>query len=845
MMMAGVADEREDNSLHANQQQEITEKTKLLPSPTGETTRKPAWIDKEKYVTASQGVVLQAAQKIATRNHVAPTTNYNDADGDGDLGDHDTAFQQKLYAPYLITSKFKIWCVCAVWMYYGMVLSTYVAFTIPLEAMRMAPAWQSSFVVLERVIYGLMHLTAPFFGKLSDETRHPWGKRRPLLVAGAFLLLASHTMLFFASDRLQMYTYLFALAGAMVAKNLIIACTSGYLADVVPKELSSTVSGITTLQCATGCLIGFGLQYLLASTAVKFTYVYVTGFYMLGALLFFFVASEPPSDVQSLQRLRQEFEKENTHTGARSTTTQEIGIPAPSTPITPSTTAQHSATDTESVASSHLVQNEAADDYYTNRQPRYNSTNLHASLADRSTRAPSLLSSRGPTLQRSGYSSDGQTSGMTDDTEDSDAYMNNRAEDIIDTHMRYTHYNSVAVVANSTNGASGDNYDNPRDHPAVDQRRAQQEQTRIAREHHSVGEGQPLDEHYQKLMTQHQDQHNNLDSNVDKTKGEHGENKNASWSSNTTTCCTSLAAASQYMSSFWSTFWHALTISPDYQYLVLVRIFFYAGCSSMSMFLFYLRDALHVPTKAEGIQKLSSLAMISQCAIIVVAVGATLLTSRVYAQKMLIFLGLGAMMLTFLTLSFLPMLTPEYANLHNKNVYVEQDSSPTSSSLLTESTLSMIVHVGGFGYGLGTGCMAVGDMGLALKLVPAGVGNGAAMSIFGPSITYGFVLGSIMIGTVLQYFKIPGGAEDKEHSAVELATAASRKQQPLDHMASTTAPPTSKADFNGVLWEPGYTEGGHQVIAMCSLVLCGISAALLYTVDTRRALAKTANGEQE
>ncbi|CAD7946430.1 unnamed protein product [Amoebophrya sp. A120] len=823
MMTDVVADDVDDrqnknmmNNMNRDNHEEATEKTRLLSSAgvhpgAVEETRKPVWLDKDKYITnnstprmevdSHEQLLPASKQHLSTKQGLdldggagAAGALYDDADA---WGDHNTAFQKKLFAPYLVTSKWKIWCLSSCWVYYGMVLSTYVAFTIPLEAMRMAPGWQSSFVVLERMIYGLTHLTAPFFGKISDETRHPWGKRRPLLAGGVFLLLSSHTMLFFASDQLAMYLYLIALSGAMVAKNLVIACTSGYLADVVPKELSSTVSGITTIQCATGCLIGFGTQYLLASSAVKFTYVYVTGVYVLATLLFFLVASEPPSDAESLQRFRQEFEREE-----RARAGNQQGMSAAS--LTPPTTAQQSsatdaATDTESVATSQLYSARDSADYYTHRQPRYLQ---NASLADRSTRAPSSRGGgRGPSgATQQGYSSDGQTS-VTTDT-DSDFY--NNAEDIIDTHMRYTHYNSVAVgTAGSgttstprptTSGASPNNY--------------------VSNTISTSNNERNLELHSAEV-----------------------ENDDSSFFAS---CSAGLAAASGAMSSFFGTFWHALTISPDYQYLVFVRIFFYAGCSSMSMFLFYLRDALHVPTKAEGIQQLSSLAMISQCAIIVVALGATLLTSRVYAQKVLVGVGLGAMVLVFSTLCLLPMLTPEYASFH----YGE--NNPAKSLILTETGVSILVHIGGFGYGLGVGFMGVGDMGLAFKLVPAGVGNGAAMSIFGPSITYGFVLGSIVIGTALQHFKVPGGSEDK-HSEAEMAEAASR-QQALDQAqaaSGATAGAAPKADFNGVLWEPGYTEGGHQLIALCSVIMCGIAAALLYKVDTRRALARTANGEQE
>lgn len=61
-------------------------------------------------------------------------------------------------------------CVCSMWIFYGFLLSSFVAFTVPLEAVRMAPTWQAAFILVERLIYGLINVATPFFGVLSDRT---------------------------------------------------------------------------------------------------------------------------------------------------------------------------------------------------------------------------------------------------------------------------------------------------------------------------------------------------------------------------------------------------------------------------------------------------------------------------------------------------------------------------------------------------------------------------------------------------------------------------------------------------------------------------------------------------
>eukprot|EP00392_Amoebophrya_sp_AT5.2_P012120 g12215.t1 len=174
----------------------------------------------------------------------------------------DPSFQRYVYQAYEKTSLFPIFLLCGYWIYYGTVISTYVAFTIPLEAMRFGGQnYQTPFVVLERILYGLCHLSAPVFGKLSDETRSRMGKRRPLLLGGGVLMTASTLALFCASSRLSIGLYLLALTGAMVAKNLVVSVSAGYVADVVPKEHASLVSSVSCVQSAVGCMLGLRTRW--------------------------------------------------------------------------------------------------------------------------------------------------------------------------------------------------------------------------------------------------------------------------------------------------------------------------------------------------------------------------------------------------------------------------------------------------------------------------------------------------------------------------------------------------------------------------------------------------------
>eukprot|EP00392_Amoebophrya_sp_AT5.2_P016368 g16629.t1 len=207
---------------------------------------------------------------------------------------------------FQVKSKFQIWCLSFPYVYFGLLISTYVAFTIPLEAMRMAPTWQSGFIIIERMIYGVTHLAAPIFGVISDNTEHPWGKRRPVLAAGAAATVASISAMLMASSNLWVTPYLIAVVFSMIAKNLIISVTGSFLADVVPKSLTSTASSLVMIQITTGCLLGFLSQYACADKPVAYTYVLVVTMYIPAQGIFFMMAREPRTDLSVLEQAGEE-----------------------------------------------------------------------------------------------------------------------------------------------------------------------------------------------------------------------------------------------------------------------------------------------------------------------------------------------------------------------------------------------------------------------------------------------------------------------------------------------------------------------------------------------------------
>lgn len=128
--------------------------------------------------------------------------------------------------------------------------------------------------------------------------------------------------------------------------------------------------------------------------------------------------------------------------------------------------------------------------------------------------------------------------------------------------------------------------------------------------------------------------------------------------------------------------------------------------------------------KAAAVRELSTVAILSQITVVLVSLPCGFYGKTAETQKRLVFWGIMAMACLFAMLMVLPHFVHEASALH------------------------LCVQIGGIVYGAGSGLVAVGDMALALKLLPVSVGNGAAMSLFGPSITWGFVVGSVLTGSM-------------------------------------------------------------------------------------------------
>lgn len=94
-------------------------------------------------------------------------------------------------------------------------------------------------------------------------------------------------------------------------------------------------------------------------------------------------------------------------------------------------------------------------------------------------------------------------------------------------------------------------------------------------------------------------------------------------------------------------------------------------------------------------------------------------------------------------------------------------------------------------------------------------------------------------GSVLHFFQVE---EEVVNGEMEVAPG-EMKSLNMEDAGSTHRLHATDTD-NGVVWQPGYTMGGHQMVALSSLLLCGLAGALLRGVDVQRGLRKTAAGAE-
>ncbi len=93
-------------------------------------------------------------------------------------------------------------------------------------------------------------LIQALMGMLSDRSTHPWGRRRPFILAGSIGELIAFTLIGFTAglDGMRGYWVLFALyIFSMISSNTAHAATQSLIPDLVPEQMRGRFSGVKAL----------------------------------------------------------------------------------------------------------------------------------------------------------------------------------------------------------------------------------------------------------------------------------------------------------------------------------------------------------------------------------------------------------------------------------------------------------------------------------------------------------------------------------------------------------------------------------------------------------------------
>jgi len=125
---------------------------------------------------------------------------------------------------------------------------------LPVLVQGMVPrAWKATYLGF-LLFSGLMVaiVAQPVMGALSDRSTHPWGRRRPFILAGTLL-----SLLFLAAIALvtDYWVLLASMLLLQLASNTAQGPYQGLLPDLVPAERRGAASGVKTLMEAAGVIV--------------------------------------------------------------------------------------------------------------------------------------------------------------------------------------------------------------------------------------------------------------------------------------------------------------------------------------------------------------------------------------------------------------------------------------------------------------------------------------------------------------------------------------------------------------------------------------------------------------
>jgi len=182
-------------------------------------------------------------------------------------------------APRARASTWRLIGINAFMFGYGAWISSFAMVTLPSESTRFFPGAESVALGSFLFIAGASQLSGPWAGYESDRTRHKLGRRRPMIIRGAVVVVPALVMMLYARTNYEeayaAALYYLGFTAAMLALNVMYTAATGIVPDLVPESQTGEANGVLAAMSAGGACTGF-----------LYTFVYPN----LGSLYWFYIA---------------------------------------------------------------------------------------------------------------------------------------------------------------------------------------------------------------------------------------------------------------------------------------------------------------------------------------------------------------------------------------------------------------------------------------------------------------------------------------------------------------------------------------------------------------------------
>lgn len=142
---------------------------------------------------------------------------------------------------------------------YSLVVATLGVVILPSEAIRLFSDRHAMMLGVMLGCTGVTQLIGPAIGYLSDRSTSRFGRRRPLLVAGAVIACIGCVAMRVAHELIFPRCFIAALTASIGGLNISYACYTALLPDLVPSSHLGRASGTMATMSMLGALLGFGL----------------------------------------------------------------------------------------------------------------------------------------------------------------------------------------------------------------------------------------------------------------------------------------------------------------------------------------------------------------------------------------------------------------------------------------------------------------------------------------------------------------------------------------------------------------------------------------------------------